>query len=168
MRGLFDLRSGDDLCAKLEHDYARVCSDPADAFSGFDFVVTSWHLLEWRYPGNGARAQREELCLHNPILRVCEHLAVGAKHFEPRDPKLDAVAETHRDAVWARGVWAPGTWAPGVWKDDLVVRLDGAAKDALGESLTMKQIADLVMAFWKAEGRCPPMMQSGGPQEVAT
>jgi hypothetical protein len=46
-------------------------------------------------------------------------------------------------------------WAKGFWKDDLVVELKGSAKDALGDRLTMLQIAGLIMDFWRGPGGCP-------------
>ena len=156
MRGLFDLLSADDLCAKLEHDYGRLSAKPADVFAAFDFLVTAWHLLEWKYPpGSTAQKQREDAKKLHPILGVLEHLAVGGKHFEPRDKKLDSVAGTSRDSFWTRGFWAPGVWAQGVWKDDLVVELTGNARTVFGEKLTIKKIADLSMVFWRGPGGCP-------------
>jgi hypothetical protein len=119
---------------------------------------TAWHLFEWRFPGDFAK--RKNLCAEHPILRVIEHLAVGAKHYEPTDPRLDSVQESRRDACWARGVWAPGTWAKGSWKDDLVVDLAGDAKSALGEKLTVLQIAKLTVDFWRGPGGCA---NSGSP-----
>jgi hypothetical protein len=154
MRGLFDLLSGDDLCAKLEHDYERVSRNPADVFAAFDFLVTAWHLLEWKYPGKSSQKQREDMYKQYPILALCEHLAVGGKHFEPANKKLNSVSETRRDSVWERGVWAPGVWQRGTWKDDLVVELTGEARVAFGARLTMKELADLVMKFWRETGGC--------------
>ena len=97
MKGLFDLNSADDLCRKLEADYHRVSENPGDRFAAFDFVVTAWHLLEWRLPGKQKQAERDAICSRNPVLRICEHLAVGAKHFEPTNPKLQSVQDTHGD-----------------------------------------------------------------------
>ena len=150
MEGVFDLATFDDLCAKLRRDYERVRADPRDAYAAFDFVVTAWHLLEWKIPGD--KAQRDRVADGAPILRVCEHLAVGAKHFSPSNPKLQAVKDSGRDAAWRKGVWAPGTWGPGVWKDELFVNLDGPARMRLGDRLTILQIADQVIAFWEANG----------------
>ena len=42
-----------------------------------------------------------------PILRVCEHIAVGAKHFIPNPERHDSVKETKREGAWAPGVWEP-------------------------------------------------------------
>ena len=154
MRGLFDLLTVDDLCAKLEHDYERVSRSPADVFAAFDFLVTAWHLLEWKYPGKPSKKQREELRKQYPILALCEHLAVGAKHFEPTNENLKSVDKTHRNSSWIRGAWSPGVWQQGSWKDDLVVELMDEARVAFGEKLTMKEIADLVMNFWRGQGGC--------------
>lgn len=162
MNGLFDLLSFDDLCAKLEHDYRRISANPADVFAAFDFFVTAWHMLEWKYPGSSAKIQRETVAKQYPILAVLEHLAVGGKHFQPTNPKLVSVKKTRRDSAWARGLWAPGLWGPGVWKDDLVVDLDGDAKATFGPTLNVKQIADLTMTYWRGPGGCPKATGVGG------
>jgi len=149
MKGVFILQTADDLYGKVRHDYGRVRQNRADAYAAFDFVVTAWHLLEWRY-GNGRR--REEIADRFPFHRVCEHLANGAKHFHPpRNAAGKPVQGSELRSMWAPGFWAKGFWAPGLW-DYLVVRLDGAPRDAYGEELGIVQLADLVMEFWKGEG----------------
>ena len=155
MRGLFDLLTAEDLCAKLEHDYERVRANRADVFAAFDFIVTAWHLVEWRYPSDAAKTQRSDIRTQYPIVGLCEHLAVGGKHFEPTGKKHQSVKASHRNSAWKRGAWAPGVWAPGVWKDDLVIELAGPAKAAFGDQLTFGQFADLVMDFWRGPGGCP-------------
>jgi hypothetical protein len=162
MAGLFDLVSVDDLCGKLEHDYQRVKENASDVFSAFDFVVTAWHLLEWRHPGNEGKNQRRTLLEHNPILAVCEHLCVSGKHYAPSDPRIDAVGASFRSSAWARGAWAPGSWAKGVWRDELLIDLSGPAADAFGERLTMDRLADLVMEFWRGPGGCSANTLSSG------
>jgi hypothetical protein len=154
MAGLFDLVTADDLCAKLDHDYRRVKADSADVFAAFDFIMTAWHLLEWRYPGNDGKKQRDALCQQHPILALCEHLCVGGKHYEPINPKLQSVQGSFRKSAWKRGVWAPGVWAK-IWEDGLVIELSGAAKSAFGERITMERFADLVIEFWRGPGGCP-------------
>lgn len=151
MKGIFDLASPEDLFRKLEHDYRRVQADATDVYAAFDFVVTAWHLLEWRYPGGKNREPGKAVWKETPILRVCEHLAVGSKHFEPHDGKLTAVRDSQREAVWGKRVWAPGVWAPGVWRDDLVVTLDSPEAAVLGPRLTLPEVADHAMAFWRAQ-----------------
>lgn len=155
MAGLFDLVTADDLCSKLDHDYRRVKADPADVFAAFDFVVTAWHLLEWKYPGNKGKIQRNALSEQYPVLALCEHLCVSGKHYEPTDPKLQSVLGSFRNSAWKRGAWTPGVWAKDAWQDGLVVELSGAAKAAYGDRITMDQLADLVVEFWHGQGGCP-------------
>ena len=129
-------------------------SNTADVFAAFDFLVTAWHLLEWKYPGSSARKQREEMCKQYPILALCEHLAVGGKHFEPTNKKLDSAGATHRDSSWKRGAWTPGAWQQDAWKDDLIVELTGDVQVTFGDKFTMNEIADLVMEYWRGPGGC--------------
>ena len=162
MAGLFDLVTADDLCAKLDHDHRRVKADSADVFAAFDFIVTAWHLLEWKYPGNKAKAERDDLCQQYPILSLCEHLCVSGKHYEPTNPKLQSLQGSFRHSAWKRGIWASGIWAKDVWQDGLIIELSGAAKDAFGDRLTMERFADLVMQFWRGPGGCPKESDVGG------
>lgn len=161
MAGIFDLLSAADLCAKLEHDYARVTKSPSDVYAAFDFVITAWHLLEWRFHGEDGRKTRERLREEHPILEVCEHLAVGGKHFEPTAKRHRTVKASRRSAVWKRGVWAPRVWAPGLWADDLVIELAGPAKEAFGDKLPFPRFASLVMEFWRGTGGCLGHRASG-------
>jgi hypothetical protein len=151
MKGIFELRTPNDLLLKLEADFKRVEADALDSFAAYDFFVTAWHLVEWKHPPSTDAAGRAALLARAPVLRVCEHLAVGAKHFEPDQSRHTSVADTESSSVWAQGVWAPGTWAPEVWAGDLVVRLDGAARAVLGDQLTVRELAQIVIDVWKRE-----------------
>lgn len=151
MAGLFDLVTADDLCAKLDHDYRRVVTNDADVFAAFDFIVTAWHLLEWKHPGAAGKALKEEYS----ILALCEHLCVSGKHFDPTDPRHQSVQGTFRKSAWGRGCWAHGCWAQGTWQDELVINIAEGSRESLGERLTMRQFADLVMEFWRGPGECP-------------
>jgi hypothetical protein len=148
-RGLFQLQSADDLCGKLKHDHERIKRNRMDAYAAFDFVVTAWALAEWRY----GKRERERLASKFPILRVCQHLANGAKHF--LSVSRSGPGQPVVRSVWSKGTWAEGTWAPGVW-DWLAVRLDGKAKAEYGAELTIIELADHVMKFWTEHGGCPP------------
>jgi hypothetical protein len=78
--GFFHLQSPEDLFMKLQRDFRRLRSNPADSDAAFDFFVTATHIPEWL-----RRAQR----LHKPptspreraLLAICAHLGNGAKHF---------------------------------------------------------------------------------------
>lgn len=150
MKGFFSLKTPRDLFTKLKADHKRIEADPLDTYAAFDFCVSAWHLVDWKYP-NGQDPARIDFLQRLPILRVCEHLAVGAKHFEPNPARHKSVAGTDDTSVWARGAWAPGTWAPGTWVGNLVVRLDGDAKTAFGDALPLEDFANRVMKVWEAE-----------------
>lgn len=149
MRGVFGLQTARDLLQKLEVDHGRIHADPADPFAAYDFVVTAWHLLEWALPGPQNDGARRQLCIVNPLLRVCEHLAVGGKHFEPDPKRHTSVASNDVGGVWAKGSWAPGTWAKGTWAEWITIQLDGVAEQQIGREITILQLADDMLAFWK-------------------
>jgi len=151
VKGVFELRTPRQLFEKLEADFKRVQSDPLDSFAAYDFFVTAWHLVEWKHPPATDATGRTALLARAPVLRVCEHLAVGAKHFEPDAARHSSVSDTESTSVWAPGVWAPGVWAPNTWAGDLVVHLDGAARLTLGDKLTVQELAELVMDAWRRE-----------------
>ena len=150
MKGFFTLKTTSDLLAKLEVDFERVKADPPDCYAAFDFCVTAWHLVDWKYP-NKKDPARLAFLKRLPVLRVCEHLAVGAKHFEPNPKRHTSVAETEDTGFWARGFWAPGFWKAGIWAGSLLVHLDGEAKVALGDKIELPALAELIVSTWRIE-----------------
>src|SRR5438093_3868693 len=96
-RGLFQLREPRDLLAKLVHDYDRLRETPDDPYPAFDFFVTAEHLLDWLYPGAAGKARRTAERNSQVILQVVSHLATGAKHMVPEDPRHRSVQ--HADVV---------------------------------------------------------------------
>jgi hypothetical protein len=151
LKGVFELRSAEQLLKKLEADLDRVIGNSLDSYAAFDFFVTAWHLVEWKHPRNSDEAARSALLRRHPVLRVCEHLAVGAKHFEPDSQRHTSVTDSARVDSWASGAWPTGVWAPGTWAAELVVHLDGTAREQLGEKVTVQRLARLVMDAWRSE-----------------
>ena len=147
MRGLFELRTAADMFEKLEAEYKALSAAPADSRAAYNFFVTAWHLLEWLYPD---QARLKSVRDTQAILQVCEHLAVGAKHFRPTATRLRSVTETGRAHYWAAGYWHPRYWARGYWRDSLVVELDGAARDAFGPQMDVLPLAREAMKFWRS------------------
>ena len=149
MEGIFELRTAADLFRKLQTDYEALVATPADPYTAYNFFVTAWHLLEWLYPGDSSVRQRSETRDQHPVLQVCEHLAVGAKHFSPSDKRLEAVTQTGRASYWAKGWWHPNWWAKGWWRDALVVELAGKAREQFGAQIDVLPLAEEVMRFWR-------------------
>lgn len=129
-QGFFNLQTPEDLLAKAHRDYERMRAKPMDVDAALDFVVTARHVPDWlQAAGRGRVVDAFE---RHPALRICRHLADGAKHFQ-------VIAKHHRQvtgtslsyAVWAEGTWAPGSWAKGTWaENELIVGLDPADAEA--------------------------------------
>src|SRR6266536_6294597 len=106
MRGLFGLSNSADLFKKLECEFDQLIAEPTNAYLAYNFFVTAWHLLEWKYPDPRDNHIRNQIREQTPLLQICEHLAVGAKHFEPRSPHLKAVSASKKSSGWADGALA--------------------------------------------------------------
>jgi len=147
-KGLFQLETHEDLLAKLRHDLARLRSDPLDAYAAFDFFVTARHYPEWRYANDTAK--RDALFSQNVELRICRHLAEGAKHFQATEPRHKQVAGTaFSPGAWAIGAWAKGAWKPGAWGDGLFISLDPRDPDtaSLEARINAVQLAEKTLAI---------------------
>ena len=151
IKGVFGLGSHTDLFKKLEWEHAQLLAEPRNEFVAYNFFVTAWHLLEWRYPGKIDNATRERIKNANPLLQVCEHIAVGAKRFEARAQHLKSVLASKRGGNWSDGSWAEGAWGKGTWGDNLSIALTGKAEQTYGPSITADALAQHVMNYWRAE-----------------
>src|SRR5688572_3007604 len=97
MKGVFGLKSPQDLFKKLESEYESLKANPSDAYVAYNFFATAWHLLEWKYPGKRGTSNaiaREKIRHGSTLLQLCEHLAVGAKHFDHLSPRHKSVSDT--------------------------------------------------------------------------
>ena len=98
--------------------------------------------------------KRNKIKEKHPILQICEHIAIGAKHFKPNKKSLKSVQSTNKGGVWAEGTWAPNTWSEGVWATWLEVRLSGTAEEKYGEVIKVSELAKHVMDFWRNYYSC--------------
>jgi hypothetical protein len=91
MKGLFGLKTPEDLLQKLEREYAQLQANRIDEDTAWNFFMTAEHLPDWlaRSDPKSLRGKSINTFKRNhPITRICENLANGAKHFVPR-VKLD-------------------------------------------------------------------------------
>ena len=72
-RGFFTLTSAQDLFEKAVHDLERLKMNPLDTYAAFDFFVTARHIPDW--------LSQPEVFSEYVELRICRHLADGAKHL---------------------------------------------------------------------------------------
>lgn len=147
MKGFFGLSSHTDLFKKLEWEFSQFLAEPNNPYFAYNFFVTGWHLLEWKHSANTSLCK--QIRDQNLELQICEHLAVGAKHFEPTSSKHQSVSDSKRCGVWAENLWAPGVWAEGVWESSLVVTLSGDAERKYGKRVKAVDLAKLVMNYWR-------------------
>ena len=143
--GLFQLKTPQDLVAKARHDLGRMRSNPNDSYAAFDFFVTVRHLPEWLYPKDHKKI--EQLFLLHVELRICRHLADGAKQFEVTHQKHKQVINTwFSSGAWGNS-WAKGAWKPGSWGDGLFVALGPSDTEtqALGAKVSAFYLAEKVM-----------------------
>jgi hypothetical protein len=150
MKGLFGLNNFADLFKKLEREFEQLVAEPTDAYLAYNFFVTAWHLLEWKHPGLSGKPIRDKIRDQTPLLQICEHLAVGAKHFEPTNPKLKAVSASKKSNGWTNNAWAADAWTEGAWTSSLVIELTGDAQKAYGTHIKVEDLAHFVMEYWRS------------------
>ena len=153
--GFLDLRTHADLFNKLEWEFKHLSENPKNSYIAYNFFVTAWHLLEWEFPDPEGRLVRKSLRDQNPVLQICEHLAVGAKHFAPSSSKHQSVLGSKRRAP-SGGSWG-GAWGEswgGTWGRDpggqLIVILDGEAAAMFGDAIDVLDLADQAMGYWRS------------------
>jgi hypothetical protein len=152
LKGLFALQSKKDLLKKLEHDFARLKNNPLDQYAAFDFFVTAYHLLDWVYPDSESGQntdRRKDIESTNALLRVCSHLANGAKHFVAMARKHDSV----QDAVVQKGAFQADAFDPEAFQTDkLTIQLQGAEATELGcEFIECVRLASKILKYWQGE-----------------
>lgn len=145
IKGFLDLRTHTDLFKKLEWEFKTLSDHPTSSYLAFNFFVTAWHLLEWEHPDPEGREVRKLRRDQTPLLKICEHLAVGAKHFAPSSAKHQSVSGSKRSGSWGRS-WG-GSWGES-WGEKLIVLLDGEAANQYGPSISVPDLAQHVMHYW--------------------
>jgi hypothetical protein len=145
-KGLFQLRSPADLLAKLRHDLDRLRRDPDDPYTAFDLFVTAEHMLDWLYPGKAGRDYRSAERNGQVILQVVSHLATGAKHMVPEDPRHTSVQ--HADVVHTAYGEGPYGARP-YGGSSLVIELNGTAATEFGITITPLALAEKVVSYWE-------------------
>lgn len=146
-KGIFQRNSVRDLVSKARHDIARLRSNPTDAYAAFDFFVTVRHVPDWLYPNQPTK--RDRLFAKHVELRICRHLADGAKHFEATHPRHKQLASTWKSSGAWGNAWAKGVWKPGVWGDGLFISLDPSDSDtkSIGSRISALELAERVLAI---------------------
>lgn len=144
--GFFELQTPHDLLQKARNDLERLRANQMDTYAAFDFFVTARHIPEWLHPKDSA--SRDRHFSDHVELRVCRHLADGAKHFILTHKQHQQVQTTTR----LRGVWG-GSWGNrwgNSWgRNVLIVQLDPADSDTslLGSRISALDLAEKVLSI---------------------
>lgn len=149
MKGLADLQEATDLRRKLEHDLKVLERDPADAYAAFNFFVTAEHILDWLYPGGRGSAEAKERTAHREsrqLLKVVSHIANGAKHLILESNRHHSVQHVDQISM-ASGTGEYGAGPYG--GTGLVVALEGAAAEELGDTISALDLARKVVEYWR-------------------
>jgi hypothetical protein len=147
--GIFDLKTKHDLLEKLKHDYRLMVERPSDSYLAFNFFVTAEAMLDWIYPGNTNRKNRELIKNNEELLQITSHIASGAKHFTNLSNHHDSVGGTGKASEYF-STYFPTNYFPSYFgKEDLIIFLDGDASVKLGVSIPAVELAEKILAYWE-------------------
>ena len=151
MPGIFQLRTASDLREKLRRDLAKLKAEPLDADAAFNFFVTAEHMLDWVYSGKARTDERTKARQGSVLLRVCSHLANGAKHFEVEGKHHDSVSSTQTVEHTMSVVNIVSITGPFVSWPRLLLTLKGTAATELGNVIGAIELAERVMDYWDTQ-----------------
>ncbi|MFT7528297.1 MAG: hypothetical protein ACI9LY_003458 [Arenicella sp.] len=136
--GFLLLSTADSLFEKVKHDYGVLQSNQLDPYSAFNFFVTAEHLPEW--------VGRRTLKYSNPYLRICSHLATGAKHYIVTQKYKTQVQSTTVDIYVEEG-YVEGDY----FEEVLTIQLSEEEAENIGAaSIPILELADKIIEFWEA------------------
>jgi hypothetical protein len=125
-------------------------ADPHDAYAAFDFFVTVRHVPHWLYPKDDQKVAN--VFSQYIELRICRHLADGAKHFEATQDRHKQVVKTWLSSGAWGSSWAKRAWKAGAWGDGLFIELDPRDSDtqALGARISALKLAEKAIVIVEA------------------
>ena len=169
MHKFFEMQTPGDLLHKLEREYDRWKADPLSVDLAWNFFVTAEHLPDWIYYQDmrTGGAERPDLLdgespydfkmnLARPVLRICSHLANGAKHFHLKNTHLTSVGDTVREMT---GVFEDDVFEDDMFAEELMLRvyLTPPEQTALGRAsadVDALALAAWVLEFWRTRKIC--------------
>jgi hypothetical protein len=137
----------------LNREHERLSDDPTNSDVAFNLFVTAEHLLDWLHPGNANRAKRSTTRNASLILQICSHTANGAKHFEVEDKRHTSVSDTSQTAGYHPPGYFPAGYMPTNYfpESRLVVRLEGAARQKYGDTISAEALGQLIVDYWNGQ-----------------
>jgi len=143
-KGFIELRNVSDYWRKLNFDYAKLKENDNDIYLAFNFFVTAYHLIDWIFEGKHSK-ERSELN-GKSLIKICNHIVTGIKHFEPDPKRHNSVVEMEKERYVEEGFVEEG-----FFEDPIIIYLNEKLKLEYGESIKVMDLAQRIMEFWKAE-----------------
>lgn len=135
-RGIFNLNTPETLVRKLAQDYTLFEQQPFNPYLAFNFFVTAEHIPDW--------IGDKDIKKKHSILRICSHLANGAKHFEVDPKRHQSVRKTEKALYCERGYLVNG-----FIEEPLIVHLSNGEIGEFGQPhIEAVKIAKSVLEFW--------------------
>lgn len=151
-KGFIELRSIQDYWDKLLFDYSELKEKNENVYVAFNFFVTAYHLLDWVFEG---KYSDERTQLNNkPIVKICNHISNGIKHFETDSHRHNSVKEIEKERYVKKGYVQDG-----YFESPIIIYLDENLKSEFGDSIEISELADKVMDFWKFELKTRNLVQ---------
>lgn len=144
MQGAFDLQTAQDWLQRLERELQTFQAKPNDRDAAVNFFIAAESMLDWKHPGDGNASTRKTIRDSEPLLKVIWDLASLSKHRDVR-PNHDSV-----DDSGGFGEFFGGWFFGGSFFGELSVKLRGPAAAQLGPSVSAIELAERVVAYWKA------------------
>ena len=146
--GLFELETARNLLEKAQHDLGRLRANPLDTYAAFDLFVTGRHIPDWVYPDSlfPDGAAKVALFKQHIELRVCRHIAEGAKHFVVEDKRHRQVKSTSKsESAWG-DAWGD-SWGDSWGERALIIELDPSDPDTaiLGKRILALDLGERVV-----------------------
>ena len=149
--GFLELKTAQQLFAKLEEDFKRANDDPLNSHAWFNFFVTAEHLPEWHL----GKVLAPNFRRNHSILRMCSHIANGGKHFELEDKRHKSIAATNITYVVVVPSSGGGTWSeidhPQKEKAFCLQLSPEETKEFGTNEILVTDLAERILAFYRKE-----------------
>lgn len=150
IEGFFELQTPDDLFQKLRHDLEQMKVHPFDAYLAFNFFITAESMLDWYFPGDENKVNRNELRNSTWFLKATSDLATGAKHFKPR-VFHDTVSKAYVTSggfpknAYPKRAYPIGSYGNGA----LIICITDKIEDDETDRFSAFAVATKVLEFWE-------------------
>jgi len=145
--GFLELKTAQQLFAKLEDDFKIASHASTDSRAWFNFFVTAEHLPEWHFKNQRLAS---EFRSQHAVLRVCSHIANGGSYFEVN--RHNAIASTNITYVVGYGqdgrlLQAQGT--PSQGERAFTLQLSPEEAKELGAEILVSELANQILTLYR-------------------